>query len=405
MASLPLDKIDDNVASIVAPKNYVVSRAEVKALIKEPAADYDSYVTRARLLMDQAERAHALGELDKAIKIDAARATAPALQAINYFYMGRYADARAALAKAGASDPDNQDTLRASSLVAWLDGDNARAIRLIDKAIEKGPNFDGYYWIRGRIRAGMGRYDEALADIRRAVELSDEPKSLFVVAQIEAASGQLTQALTIIDQAEKDGNLDDGQLLVLRGDYLTLLGRQTDARLAYQTAKDHFRTYIYAQIRTASPKAVLPNPDVDYQLLMATRNYLEAEPLIERVIKGQRYPSASNLAKRASLRLMIGKYEAAIIDALNALDLDPSSEEAKLSLALGYVRVGKFGDAVKQATLALKTNEHNPALHYIRAAARAGLNDQAGAIQDFTTARRLRFDIDLDPTFLGLKSK
>lgn len=404
-AAHPLDRIDDNVASIVAPRDYIVSRSEVKALINEPAGDYDSYVARARLLMDQSDQAHAIGELEKAIKLDAARSEAPALLAVNYFYMGRYAEAHAALNKAVASNADHADTLRARGLIAWLDGDTSLANRSIDKAIALEPDFSGLYSIRSRMRAGMGRYDEAMADVRRAAELSDGPKSSFTVAQMEAVSGNITNALTTIDKAVTDGNLDDGQLLVLRGDYLSHLGRQAEARTAYRAAKAPVRNFFYEQIKGFSANAVAPNPDIEYELLLVTRNYDEAEPLIDRVIRAQRYPSASNLAKRAWLRLMNGKYQAAINDARNALDLDPTSEQAKLSLALAYVHVGKFIEAAKEATTALKVNEYDATLRYIRAIARAGLNDQAGALEDFTSARRLQFDIDLNPIFLGLKSK
>ena len=404
-AASPLDQIDDNVAWIVAPKGYIVSRSEVKALINEPAGDYDSYVARARLLMDQSDQAHALGELGKAIKLDASRSEAPALQAINYFYMGRYAEAHAAMNKAVASNADHADTLRARGLIAWFDGDTALAIRSIDKAIALEPDFSGLYSIRGRMSAGMGRYVEAMADVRRAAELSGGPKSSFIVAQMEAVSGNITNALTTIDKAVTEGNLDDGQLLVLRGDYLTHLGRLAEARTAYRAAKAPVRNFFYKQIKSFSANAVAPNPDIEYALLLETRNYDEAEPLIDRVIRAQRYPSASNLAKRAWLRLMNGKYRAAITDALNALQLDSTSEQAKLSLALAYVHLGKFAEAAKEATLALKVDEYDSTLRYIRAIARAGLNDQAGALEDFTSARRLQFDIDLNPIFFGLKVK
>jgi len=89
-------------------------------------------------------------------------------------------------------------------MLAWLDRDGALALRLVGRAIELDPGFHGLYSVRANLRAGMGRYDEALADIRRASELSNEAVSPVTVARLEAASGKLEAALVTIDKAEKN---------------------------------------------------------------------------------------------------------------------------------------------------------------------------------------------------------
>ncbi|MCY7398133.1 MAG: tetratricopeptide repeat protein, partial [Sphingomonas bacterium] len=402
-ASSTLDRIASDVAYVVAPKDYVVSKAEVKAIIGEETSGYDGYVERARLLMDESEQAKAIGELAKAIKLDATRPEAPALQSINYFYSSKYTEARTALSKALAIDPENREVVRAHGLVAWYERDGASALRLIGRAIELNPDFHGLYNVRAKIRAGLGRYDEALADLRRASELSNEAVSPDMIALLEAASGKLADALITIDKADKNRDSDDGYLLVLRGDFLTRLGRPEEAKIAYRAAADQMRKFFLKKIKSY-PKPVGAESDLEFQVLMASRNYPEAEPLADRIIARQRYPSATNLGKRAWLRAMNGKYNAAISDARAALGLDPSDADANLSLTLAYLRTGKYAEAETQATKALVSNEGHAMFQYARAIARAQRGDQAGAMRDFSSARLWRFDVKLDPAFLGLKA-
>lgn len=404
-AVAPLDRIEKDNASIVAPKNYVVSRAEVKALMSESASDYGAYLKRARLMMDQSNRAEALAALDNAIKLDPTRPEAPALQSVNHFVMRRFTEARAALAKAVANNADDEDTLRARSLLAWHDGDTELATRSIDKAIEINPH-TSYYSIRSNFRAGLGRYDEALVDVRRAVEVAGGHPKHVAVARIEAASGKLTEALLTLDAAAKETRSDEsdvGTLLVMKGDYLNRLGRQAEARASYKAALANVRRLLVEQIKLSSPAFDLEEPDFELELLTSTRNYEEAAALIKRIMAGKKYPSATHFAQRASIHLMSGNYQAAVDDARSALDLDPSDNSANLALAVGYVRLGRLADAVNQARLALKDNPGDALLHYTRAVARAGLNEQAGARDDFAAARRMRFDVALDPMFLGLR--
>lgn len=399
-----LEKSNENYAAIDAPKDYVLSRTEVKALIAQPAEDYDASVERARLLMDQADRRHAISELDKAIKLAPTRAEAPALQAINHFYMDRHAAARAALALAVANDAGAKDTLRARAMIAWANGDTSLALKSIDRAIELEPDYAALYSIRSYFHAGMGRYDAALADAREAARQTGD-ESFMAVARIEAASGKLAEALATLAKAAQASAADSADLEVMRGNYLVQLGRDAEARAAYRVAHEKNGAALRKHLASAAGATGTLDSRATLESLIDTRNYPEAEVLIEQIMARQRHPSAWHFAQRSWVRLLTGKYAAAIHDARAALDLEPSNEQAKVSLALAYVRAGRLYVAARQAGQALQSHEHHPALHYARGAARAGLKDQAGAAEDFATARRLRFDIDLDPTFRGLKPR
>jgi tetratricopeptide (TPR) repeat protein/transglutaminase-like putative cysteine protease len=400
-----IKRIATDYAYVVAPKDYVITQAEVKAIVSEEADNYSSYLRRARLLMDQSDRRRANAELDKAIEKDSTRPEAPALKSVNYFYLGRYDEARSALNKAQNIQSDEPDVLRAQALLAWYDQDAALALKAVNRALELDPEFYGLYSIRAKIRAGTGNYDEALVDVRRAVEMSADTIGPSLIAQYEAASGRLDQAIATIDKAVASGRRDDPYLMVLKGDLLFAQGKKEEAKVAYRSAKADMRAAMEKDFRDATGKDALPvSSDLELNLLFSSRNYDEAEPLADRKIANQRYPSASNLGKRAMVRVMNGKYEGAITDARSALSLDPSDPIARVALVLALLRTEKFAEAEIQATKALAENKGNASLHFARAIARARLGKAADAAKDLQSARQLRFDIALDPAFMGLKT-
>ena len=403
-AQTALARIAKDYAYATAPKDYVVSNAEVRAIVSEEADSYGAYIDRARLLMDQSDRRRAIVELDKASKLDGKRPEAPALRSINSFFLGRYEEARSSLQQALRLDPEDVDVLRAQALIAWHDRDSALAIKAIDRAIEIDSEFHGHFAIRARIRAGLGQYDDALVDVRRAVELSADTMSVGEIAQYEAASGRVDQALATIEKAIASGRQDGAEIFVLKGDLLLQLGKAAEAKAAYRLAKEEMRAYLTRQFQAETGASDVPvSSDMELQLLIMTRNFDEAEPLAERKIANQRYPSALNLGRRAFVRVMNGKNEGAIADARNAMALDPSDETARNALILAFLRSGKFGDAEAQASKGLIKDVADPRLLYARAIARSKLGNAAGATADVQAARQLQFEITLDPAFQGLK--
>ena len=403
-AEATIKRISKEYAYVVAPKDYVISQAEVKAIVSEDADSYSAYLRRARLLMDQADRRRANIELDKAIAKDANRPEAPALKSVNYFYMGRYEEARAALDKALGIEPDEPDVLRAQALLAWHDQDSELALKAVNRGIELDPDYYGLYSIRARFRAGLGNYDDALVDVRRAVEMSADTIGPSLVAQYEAASGRIDQALATIDKAAASGRQDDPYLMVLKGDLLSLQGKKDEAKSAYRTAKADLRASMEKNFKDATGSKEGPvSSDFELQLLVMSRNFDEAETLADRKIAGQKFPSAGNLGRRAFVRVMVGKFDGAIADAKAALSLDPSDEVARTALVLGLLRTGKFSEAEIQATKALDEEKANGQLFFARSIARARLGNAADAAKDLQAARLLKFDIGLDPLFFGLQ--
>jgi len=402
-AEAGLERLSKDRAIAAAPKDYVVTRAEVKAIIGQDASGYGEYVERARLLMDQEDRTRAIGELDKAIKLDGNRPEAPALKAINYFFLERFEEGRKDLAQATKLDPDDPDSLRAQALFAWHDRDAGLALKAINRAIELDPEFHGYFAIRAKVRAGLGQYDDALVDVRRAVELSEETMSPASIAQYEAASGRIQQALATVEKAIASGRKDDPYLFVQKGDFLSLQGKTAEAKEAYRLAKEEIRAEMNKRF-AAETGGVPVSSDMELQLLIISRNFDQAEPLADRKVANHRYPSAMNLGRRAWIRVMNGKYQAALADARSALDLDASDETARNAMILAYLRTGKFSEAESSATKGLAKQASDAFLYYSRALARAKLGNASGAAEDLTAARQLQFDIGLDPAFLDLKA-
>ena len=90
--------------------------------------------------------------------------------------------------------------LMEDALAAVQGGDQARALTLLDQAIEVDPGFAALYRDRALLLAQFGRYDEAIASIGQAIERSDDPgeallaKGIFLERKGDAKAARETYA-------------------------------------------------------------------------------------------------------------------------------------------------------------------------------------------------------------------
>ena len=174
-----------------------------------------------------------------------------------------------------------------------------------------------------------------------------------------------------------------------------------EAKTAYRAAEADMRKSFLKELTKHGVTSLDDNANL--QILVMSNQYQEAGLLIKKSLLGQRFPSASKLAKRAWLRTINGRQQDAIRDAREALEAEPTNEMAKLSLVLACLRAGKLAEASAHAGKALASDGPNATLFYARAAAKVGLGDRAGAAQDLDKAKLLQFDIMLDPALIDLK--
>jgi TolB-like protein/Flp pilus assembly protein TadD len=179
-------------------------------------------------------RAQALHAAERAIAIDPTfGAGHEALAEVRYWFDWDWAGAEAELEKARTLDPTS--TWIAGSL-AELRGHLNEAIQVWDQVTERDPLNANPYLFRAEIYYLTGRFTEAVAAARKAVEFAPgAARSRTALAQMLLAVGQPEAALA---EAEKES--DPGYRTYARARTYTLIGRRPEADAALAELQKSF---------------------------------------------------------------------------------------------------------------------------------------------------------------------
>src|ERR1700761_4044746 len=125
--------------------------------------------------------------------------------ATKLYEAGRLQEAERACREILAQTPSNADALQLLGLIAGQTGHLEHALTLFDLALAQRPDFAAVHGNRGIALVGLGREDEGIASLRRAVELrSDHLYSWYALgnalvgqADLEGAEAAFRQALKL----------------------------------------------------------------------------------------------------------------------------------------------------------------------------------------------------------------
>jgi tetratricopeptide (TPR) repeat protein len=99
------------------------------------------------------------------------------------------------------------------------------------------------------------------------------------------------------------------------------------------------------------------------------------------------------LMNRGNIYMARNEPQRALADFEAALAIDEENAEARLNKGVALVVLGQYGPAIVALTDALSRGVNEPhKAYYSRAAAREGLGDWRGALEDYTTALEIRPD-------------
>src|SRR6266436_7831401 len=153
---------------------------------------------------------------------------------------GQYEEAFEELERYLASDPDDL-VIQFGYLVLASDLKRYRAaIGAADRILAAVPNFAPALFYRGLARAALGEDDEALPDLAAAADSNmlssaDSQYARRSLAMAAVASPAPADALALLDREEAKPGAD-GTLLVAKGQLLERLGRNAEAKAAYDDA-------------------------------------------------------------------------------------------------------------------------------------------------------------------------
>ena len=92
-------------------------------------------------------------------------------QGIKHSQSGRYDQALQAFDQALKLKPNDPAIITYKATVYYAKGNNAQAVQLCEQAIKLNPNFGRAYYQRGMIYEKQEKYDQALADLKKAKSL------------------------------------------------------------------------------------------------------------------------------------------------------------------------------------------------------------------------------------------
>jgi tetratricopeptide (TPR) repeat protein/transglutaminase-like putative cysteine protease len=273
------------------------------------------------------QKASRFGSADLALRAprDADRRFEPAARADR----ARYDGIEAAYAALIAHDPDDLDNYRFRSEFRTMTWDWAGAIADFDTVIEREPNAQAYL-LRAALKTETGDLDGALTDAQAGWELDPSLEAAFTLSNILPYVGRLDEAIELLEQ-QSGSPEEESQLAMAISELEAQAGRKEDGlrRIDDMLAE-----------RPNDPQML--NAKCWYQ---ATWNY-----------------RAEELDKLCTEAVEKADASAPVLD----------------SRAMGYYRLGRFQDALRDLDTALSTSpELTPSL-FMRGVVRRQLGDRAG---------------------------
>lgn len=259
--------------------------------------------------------------------------------AIEMHRAGHLAPAAQLYQKVLADETDDADALHLLGVVRHQQGDHARAVELIGRAVALCPNVPGFHANLAEAYRALGQLDRAVGCCRMALRLlPDYPEALCNLGLALQGQGKHADAAEQFRRALK-----------VRPEFASAhsnLGISLRALGDLESALGHFRRAAELDPKSATARTNLGQMLVDSALAE------EALPHCEEAVRLQpdSAPMRHNLGN--ALRAL-GKLADARAAYLEALRLDPNLAQAHAHLGLVLQQEGQFADALvwlKQAT-------------------------------------------------------
>ena len=156
---------------------------------------------------------------------------------ISLYHYGRFEEAGQALAKAVEIEPGNAEYLcDYGVLIAWYFDRHQEGYEALDKAVALEPSNGRYVGERGGIRYLLGQTDDAVSELKRAIEIDPEYDSAYYYAALALYDSGAYEEVALYCEEFLNRNQDSDNAMVLLGDARFMLGNYAEAFTAYDKA-------------------------------------------------------------------------------------------------------------------------------------------------------------------------
>ena len=255
------------------------------------------------------------------------------------------------------------------------------AIQNYDKAIELDSNVNSvYYYNRGNAYFSLGKFEEAIQDYNKAIDLnpnddlsySNRGNAYFSLGKFEDAIQDYNKAI--------DLNPNDDLSYNNKGDAYFSLGKFEDAIQDYNKAID-----------------LNPNNASYYNNRGTTFTNLEKyEDAIQDYNKTIDLNPNDNYAyfNRGAAFTYLNDYEKAINDFNKAIDLNPNDDSAYFNRGTAFTNLSNYEKAINDFNKAIDLNSNNASYYNYRGTLYINQGNYDEAVKDFSKA------IELNPIFV-----
>ena len=218
--------------------------------------------------------------------------------------------------------------------------DETRALGLLEQLVSRSPSSAEAHQRLGKVLQGQGRFAEAEASYRKALDFDSEYAAAQTgLGSIAASLGKPEEALKHFDEAI-DLLPNQPEAHFLRGQSLEALGRREDALAAYFRALEFEPNSSRAQLRIAT---ILLNRDEPDQALV------RLDPIVE-----QNPDDAEARHQRGRAHLSLHHLKLAVEDLKFAAEKLPTRPEVHYHLALALEAQKDTQGAIAETDRALK---------------------------------------------------
>ncbi|MDB9453684.1 serine protease [Dolichospermum circinale] len=287
----------------------------------------------------------------------------------------KYAEAIKAVDKAISKKPDFYQAWYFKGVIFFSEKKDTEAITAFDKALKINPDFAQAWKLRGRVLGLLDKYSEALTSFNQAIALSPNQFDLYYWRGLSLAQlKRFPESIEAYNQAIKFYPDFQHSYLSRGWSYVNLQ--------KYQQAIDDFTQVIQLDPKNAD---YYHSRGLAYSLLNKRQQAIDdLTQAIQLDPKNAQYYS-----HRGYAYYPLKKYQQAITDFTKAIQLDPKNAQYYNARGLVYGSLEDYKKAIEDITEAIRLDPKDFSYYASRGIAYSGLKDYKQAISDLTEAIRL----------------
>jgi len=158
------------------------------------------YIEMTALNWGEADRG-----LRRAVELDPNNAVARRRYSYYLACRGRMGEAIAQAERALSIDPLSPHMQMSTARVLYYAGRHERALEVCRQTLEMAPDFGAAHGVMGLVYEGMGMYEEAISELRRALELlgNDDAEALGLLGYVYGVAGRRREARRVLTRLLK----------------------------------------------------------------------------------------------------------------------------------------------------------------------------------------------------------